>query len=83
MDQQAADGQALRPAPPQQQSWGGALGWEVLLASAHLFVFLLSLALCSGVLHVTATKFQENYSHHLLAISFTWLNGNIAVGRIR
>jgi len=59
-----------------------ALGANVSVGSALICEFMLTLALCSVVLHVATTKAQANNSYYGLAIGFTVLSGAISVGSI-
>jgi len=59
-----------------------ALGSGVSLGSAFIVEFMLTLALCSVVLHTATTKAQANNSYYGLAIGFTVLSGAISVGGI-
>jgi len=59
-----------------------ALGANVSVGSGLICEFMLTLALCSVVLHVATTKAQANNSYYGLAIGFTVVSGAISVGGI-
>jgi aquaporin Z len=59
-----------------------APGASVSASSALICEFMLTLALCSVVLHVATSKAQANNSYYGLAIGFTVLSGAVSVGGI-